>query len=494
MKIAIGTFFHETNAFCNVFVDQKTIDGVANEGQRIIDIDGRVHSYTGGFVDEAKAQGVELVPTRAVRLKPSGPIYPDVFEKNRDRLIECLKNAYEEEPFDGICLGLHGACSVEGYPDPEGEILRHIRLAFGKDIPIAVALDLHGNITPEMLELADSLTGVKCYPHVDQYDVGRVAMGLVCDMVRTGKKPGKALIKLPWLMVPAEGVTTSGAACEVRQYMLGLEKEDPELYYASFFQGFPYTDVPSAGVSVVTVAKTQAAADAYVQKIARYAWDMRQKFTAPRYSAQQAVDIALSMGEGPVLIHESSDNPGGGTPGDGTHLLREMLKRNVPSAFTNIYDPEVATQAANAGVGATITCLLGGKTDNLHGEPIHLENAYVKCVSDGRVIRKSDLGKGAVTNYGVTVCLEVGNVSVVVVSDIRTQSFDDGPFRMAGVEWEDKQVIALKSAQHFKAYWHDKVKGIVPCESPGVMSADLTTFHFKYTNTRQYPFADAQWE
>lgn len=168
-------------------------------------------------------------------------------------------------------------------------------------------------------------------------------------------------------------------------------------------------------------------------------------------------------------------------------------KRNVPSAFTNIYDPEVAAQAAGAGVGATITCLLGGKTDNLHGEPIHLENAYVKCISDGRVIRKSDMGKGAVTNYGVTVCLEAGNVSIVVVSDVRTQTFDDGPFRMAGVEWEDKRIIALKSAQHFKAYWQDKVKGIVPCESPGVLSADLTTFDFKYTNTEQYPFKDVQW-
>lgn len=89
MRIAIGTFFHETNAFCNVLVDQKTIDGVANEGQRIVDVDGRVHSYSGGFVDEAKNQGVELVPTRAVRLKPSGPIYPDVFEK------KCAQRVYQ---------------------------------------------------------------------------------------------------------------------------------------------------------------------------------------------------------------------------------------------------------------------------------------------------------------------------------------------------------------------------------------------------------------
>ena len=81
----------------------------------------------------------------------------------------------------------------------------------------------------------------------------------------------------------------------------------------------------------------------------------------------------------------------------------------------------------------------------------------------------------------------------VTVSGIRTQSFDDSSFRMAGVEWEDKQVIALKSAQHFKAWWQDKVNGIVPCESPGVMSADLTTFTFQHTNTQQYPLKDVQW-
>lgn len=493
MRIAIGGFCHETNFFSYVTVSRKEMESSTREGDALVRSHTGAHTYIGGFIDEAGALGVEVVGTHFMGRKPSGPCDPEGVAYIHKRLPELLYEAYRTQPYDGIALFMHGGGSAEGFPDPEGTILEAIREKMGMDIPIGVVLDLHGNITNRMVENSNLLMGCKHYPHIDEYDEGRVMFRLLVESIRGGYKPCQRLIQLPWLMVPAEGVTTAGPAHDVQQLCMRREQEDPELLQASFFQGFPYADTPDCCVSIITVAKSQEAADRHARELAAYTWSRRQDFTVPKYSAQQAVELALSMGEGPILINDSADNPGSGTPGDGTHLLRDLLRKNVPSAYGFIYDPEVARQAAEAGVGATISCRLGGKTDDLHGAPIEIENALVRCVSDGGFVRQSQMGLGAQCSLGTTVCLKVGNVEIAVGS-FRTQTFDEGPFVTAGITWRNKRLIALKSAQHFKGWWADKVKGIVACDAPGVGSADLTTFRFKLANTDYYPLKDAQWE
>jgi len=493
MRIATGGFYHETNRFGNVLVTPEVVKSRSFAGENWFSHYSGVHNYSGGFIDEAIALGVEIVPAVDVHISPCGPIQQVSLEMARDDLVNRLWNAYQEKPFDAIALNLHGAAWAEGYSDPESEILGAIRAKFGDGMPVGAVLDLHGNVTEEMIRLSDILIGVKGYPHVDEYDEGRIMFRFLCDMAQNNWRPCKRIIHLPWMIAPGQGVTTSGPAHDVQQLLYKLEREDDELLQATFFHGFPYADCSYAGVSVVTMAKTQEAADRNARAIAEYAWNRRKDFVMPLNSAEQALDLALEFTEGPVLINESSDNPGGGTPADGTHLLRELLKRNIPdTAFGFIYDPEVAKQAAAAGVGAHIRCTLGGKTDKLHGEPIEIEDAYVKTISDGRFIQHAPMARGAKCRYGLTVCLEIGNVSVVV-SSVRTQTMDDGPFRIAGVDWQYMRILCLKSSQHFKGWWADHAKGIVPCDSPGIHSSDLTVFDFKEANTSYFPLQDAQW-
>lgn len=485
MRIAVGGFCHESNRFGPVPVTMKVLRECTWEAEGYLAAFTGVKTYSGGFIDEAAAQGVELVPTVQYSMKPSGPSTREVLETARDRLAELFLAEYEKEPYDGIALSMHGAGVAEGYPDVEGELLRAIREKVGDQIPIGVVLDLHGNITPEMMELSDYLVGCKNYPHTDEYDAGRIMFRGLCQIARTGKRPCKRMVKLPWLMVPAQGMT-AGPAGDIRQQCIQREQTDTALLQASFFQGFPYADMPQCGVSVVTMAQTQECADRNALEIARYAWERRGSFEVPLYSAEEAVALALKETAFPVLINESADNPGGGAPGDGTHLLRELLRVNVPAAFGFIYDPGVAQQAAAAGVGSRISCSLGGKSDRVSGAPVELKDAYVKCVSDGRFIQKSPVGKGTRTSLGTTVCLVVGNVSIVVGS-WRTQTFDDSPFTVAGVDWTRQRILALKSSQHFKGWWADKVQTIIPCDPPGTQSADLGSFVFGYADTGCYP-------
>lgn len=495
MRIGIGGLHHETNSFSNIPVTWQLMDSLSDIGENMRQKYTGVHKYIGGFLQKGVELGMETVPASMAYLTPSGHMTQEALEKHRDRIVDMLWQAHQEKPLDAIALNLHGAGVADGYPDADGEILRAVREKFGPDMPIGVPLDLHANVTDQMMRYADLLIGVKCYPHTDEYECGMQVLEILADMTENNWRPFRRKVRLPWLIVPAEGVTLSGPAYEVQRKCLQTIEADEDLIDVTFFHGFPYSDIEEAGVTVTAMGKTQEAADRAALAVARFAWERRRDFSVPANSAEKAFDLALAIpgGNGPVVINESSDNTGGGAPGDGTHLLREMLKRNIPnSAYGYIYDPEVVQLAAKAGVGSRINCRLGGKMDKLHGEPIELKDAYVKSISDGKAVNYAVMHYGAIRNIGLTVCLVVGNVSIVVGS-IRTQPMDDSAFRVAGLRYDLLHIAALKSSQHFKGWWTERSSGIVPCDSPGIHCADLTVFDFKYTNTTYYPLQDAKW-
>ena len=213
MRIGIGGIAHETNSFSNVVTDESLFRKLNyQENQEIIDKHTGVRSYIGGFIDEAKVQEIDLIPTLFANANPSGRIPTYTLDTLRDRLVSMLWAEHQKQPLDAIALNCHGAGASDGYHDIEGEILRAVRAQFGWEIPVGIVLDLHANVTPEMVEYSDILVGVKCYPHVDMYESARVMLGLLADIVRTGKKPCKRYISLPWHLPPTCGVTLTGPA------------------------------------------------------------------------------------------------------------------------------------------------------------------------------------------------------------------------------------------------------------------------------------------
>ena len=493
MRIIAGGLEHETNSFSNISASVEDIHRLMRVGESYVKGCTGVRCMMGGFIDESRELGIQLLAASHVDITPCDATQQDAFEMYRDTFVEQVWAAHCEEPLDAIALNIHGAAIAVGYPDVEYELLRALRARFGREMPIGMVLDLHGNITPEMLELSDVIVGYKEYPHPDTYDAARLVIRLLHERLAKGKQFHQALVQLPWHLAPAYGVTLSGPACDVKEFMAEQVKTVPGLRDVSFFHGFPYADFEQTGVSVTAVEEDKETAEKAARAAAEYAWSRRRDFILPVNSAEQAMDLA-EQAEGPVVINESSDNPGGGAPGDGTHLLREMLKRDIPgSAYGFIWDPEVVRQAIAAGVGSRIDCLLGGKTDEFHGAPIELKDAYVKTISDGIYINKNPMGFGGKRNMGPTVLLQVGNVGIVVGTN-RQQTLDDGPFRVVGIDWQDMRILALKSAQHFKGWWTGRAKTIIPCDSPGIQCADLTVFDYKYANTSYFPLGDPEWK
>ncbi len=475
MKIFTGCFSQECNTMASTLTDYSRVTQSATivRGQDAINRSRGV-GFLGGIVDFCEAHGVEMVCTSRVDVA-FPPFTKACMQQLMEPIMEDLLSCKDE--IDGICFVLHGAGGAEGIDDLEGYVLQKFRDVVGPDMPIFVPLDLHGNISPEMAELADGLFGIKEYPHTDMYPVGQLTMKCLYDTLTTGKKPHSAYVQLPMFVLPAAGCTLQEPFISIKQYFADYAKAHG-LLDATFFHGFPYADTAYASSSVVTVGfdgVEQAA-----QELADYIWSRREELRPIINSAEKALKIATQYtGDGYVLLNEASDNPGGGAPGDGTHLLREMLRQNLPgSVFCFIFDPEAAKKIAAAGPGNTVDLSLGGKIEKLHGEPIELKDAYVVSVCDGQFISNSPLYKGSRWNVRLSGRIRVGNVDILVGS-AQTQSYDDGLMLALGVNPAACKIIAIKSTHHFRAYFKDHAGLIVPVETPGIHCADLSVFDYK---------------
>ena len=280
------------------------------------------------------------------------------------------------------------------------------------------------------------------------------------------------------------------------QYVADYAKEKG-LIDATFMHGFPYADVPFTGASILVVAKEGAQEAA--EELANYIWEQREKFVPPMTTPAEAFEQAKAFeGEGYVLMSEPSDNPGGGAPGDGTWLLREMVKQNLPKTiFTHIYDPEVAQQLIACGVGGRTDITLGGKTEpaEMHGAPLELKDVEVLAVAtDSKMISNSPVTMGLTRNIGPCARIRTGNVEIIVGS-VNSQTMDDRIFPVLGTLAENYRIIGIKSANHYRAFYKDHAALIIPVETRGIHCGDLRTYDYKKVRRPIFPLdKDFDWK
>ena len=290
MRIAIGEIAHETNAF------RAGLTGVAQfqalewqHGAEILDMHTGVRDYLGGMIAAGSQLGIEIVPTFAATAEPSATIARDAYVTMRDELLQALSSA---GPVDAICLSLHGAGSAEGIDDVEGALLADVRDAVGPDFPLVATLDLHGNMTPAMVEHADLLLHCHEYPHVDCYERGMEAITSASRLVRGEIHPHMHLETLPMMISPA--TTMEGPGRDVTQACVAWESR-PGMIDCAFVHGFPQTDVPIIATSVLATADGDPElARTAAQAVARQIWEMREAFRDELPGVEEAVRMALA--------------------------------------------------------------------------------------------------------------------------------------------------------------------------------------------------------
>lgn len=478
MRIALAGIVHETNTYCGTPTNYDAF--YTYRGPKILETSGQ-ESDLGGAVDACQDLGIDIVPIVYASTQPSGTIELDAYDAFKGEILTGLS---EVGDVDGCVLLLHGAGVVAGLPDLEADLAREVRARLG-DIPIAASFDLHGNVTQAMADQLNGVFACRQYPHIDLHSQARAAVEHVHDMVLRGELASCEVIRLPMLLPTT--TTFEGIGEAMLQRLRKLEA-DAGCVNLSWFHGFPYTDIPHAGSFVVltSFANTLDAARSAAGDFAQELWDQREAFVPESLDGPAAVERAQSATSYPVVIHETSDNCGGGTPGDGTHLLRAMLAAGLggDACFSFLVDPEVASEAHTVGVGSQITVALGGKTDDLHGDSLTIEG-YVKALHDGRLTMQH-MFKGAPLNLGLMARLVVDGMDIVVASR-RSQTFDREPFLAVGIDVMKYKYVALKSSNHFRAGFQHLASQIVTADTPGLTTHNIGIFPRQQTARPLWP-------
>lgn len=473
MRVVTGLIAHETSTFTTVETTRKNYqERYGNlRGNDILQAFRGTNKPTGGFIEGAEVHGFELIPTIVAEPHPSAPTPRALF----DEIIQEMLNGFSDAgPIDGVLLELHGAMVAEGIDDGEGYILAAVRNLVG-DVPIVGQLDIHSNVSPEMIEIADVLIGRESYPEVDMALRGRECADVLVRIIREGLRPTSALHQIPmvWGM---NQVTGHSPMKEAIDYLHEIESR-PGVVCGSIATCFPLADIPHMGASVYIVTDDdQVMAQRYADELGKYLYDRRADWHYEMPSTKETLARAHQENRFPVVFADRNDNTGGGSPGDSTAMLRTFIEAELEDACVlYMVDPEAVDKCMEAGVGATITLDVGGKSSSLQGTPVTM-TAQVLSLSDGRFRYHGPMLAGLEGTMGPSAYIRQEGVHVLLVNE-REQPFDTAFSESLGLDPREMRYIGVKSAAHFRAGFEPWVGAIHVVTEPGVHDAGYVTFH-----------------
>jgi microcystin degradation protein MlrC len=490
MRIAIAMMSHETNTFSPVVTDLARFSGgraTPLAGAAAIATYRGTASCLGGYIEVAEAEGAEIVLPIAAGAPPSGPVENDAFEYMADAIVAAASGC------DAMLLDLHGAMVTKTFDDGEGELLRRIR-ARAPGLPIAVSLDMHANLTEQMVVNASLITGYQTYPHIDMDETARRGARMFFKHLKGGFTPAMVWGNAPMLPhVMRQGTDDEpNRALQAR----AREIEAGGDVLVSLFTGFPHADIFDAGLSVVAVTNGDAAqAEAIRDELLDAAWAGREQFVYRieplDESLARAKQLADTPGDGPVVILDHYDNTASGGTMDTTEVLAAVLEAGLEDvAVFGFYDPDAVAAMIEAGVGNEVMVSLGGKLPMpaiaQESPPLTL-TGRVKLVSDGRFPATVAMSRGLTMNMGTSAVLALpGNVDVVVISR-HIEPFDPGCFRSLGIEPTARRFVMLKSRVHYRVGFKAMAKAIVECAGRGVCTSDYSALTFRKVRRPIYP-------
>ena len=478
-RIAIGGFQHETNCFVEPNTDFAYFAAHRDRPPLVYGADvtkwltGTTFAIA-GFQKEIAASH-ELVPLLWTSGGAGGLVTRDAFERITGSLVGRLSEAM---PVDAVYLDLHGAMVTEDFEDGEGEVLRRVRAAVGGKVPVAISLDYHANVTPEMVAQSDALIAYRTYPHVDRVETGQYAARAMQVLLERGRPTGRALRKPPFL-IPLNGQCT---LVEPSKRITAKSKVvEGDLVNLSYLAGFPPSDLHWCGPSVIAHAWTQEAADRAADEMlaeieaqeARFA----EKMVSPQEGVARAIERARTA-KRPVVIADTQDNPGCGGTSDSTGLLKALVAAGAKDTVLGfLCDADAAKAAHAAGEGAEIRFALGGRSGPQGVTPLEATWRVARLGSgkfrtDGVVVGGRDV------DVGLMALLELGGVRVAVTSK-RLQAYDQAPFRHLGVEPANQKILALKSTCHYRGEFEPIADEVIVVLAPGYYLADPVAYPFR---------------
>ncbi len=481
-RIAVAGFQHETNTFgatkagYTEFVEADAWPGLL-KGKAVLEGTAGHNLPMGGFVEAASAdQGIELVPLLWCAAEPSAHVTNDAFDRISGMILDGLRSA---GPLDGLYLDLHGAMVTESHEDGEGELLARIRRVVGPDLPIAISLDFHANLTEAFVDHTSALTIFRSYPHIDMAATGTRSFRLLQRLL-SGEALHTAFRQAPFL-VPLTAQYTGAEPC-AGLFRL-LEKPSAGVISADIAMGFPAADIFDAGPSVVAYGESPAAAEAEADRLMDALEAAEAAFDPQLVPAQEAVQKAMAFNGGkPVVLADVQDNPGAGATSDTTGLLAALIRGNAQGALLGMLDDHAVAERAHAvGLNGTFETELGGRS-GLPGLGPFEGRFQVEALSNGHFPFTGDMYHGSIAEIGPTALLRVLDVEAdvrVAIGSKRCQCLDQAVFSHLGIDPAKQRILAVKSTVHFRADFEPIAGRILYAEAPGANPCRLETVDYK---------------
>ncbi len=480
-RIAVGGCHHETNTFVTpptdyaYFCSHRDRPPLVRRGDVLKWLNG-ISFALSGFL-QVMDRELEIVPLLWTSGGAGGMVTRAAYERIAAELVAELS---QQMPVDAIYLDLHGAMVSEDFEDGEGELLRRIRACVGPDLPIVISLDYHANVTHEITEYTDAVSGYLTYPHVDRPETGVRAARTMKQVLKHGRTPGRALRKMPFLIPLHSQCTMVEPSRGIIELTQKLEKQDG-VVSVSYLAGFPPSALFQCGPCVIVHATTQEIADRVADEAARDIALKEAEFAVPVLSPAEAVarakEIAAKASR-PVLIADTQDNPGAGGSADTTGLLFALVEGRAEGAVLGyLCDAEAAKAAHAAGKGAEVRLKLGGRSGPEGVVPF--EGTFrVEALGDGKFRTSGPVSGNRDIDLGPMALLAIGGVRVAVTTK-RMQALDQAPFRHLGVEPKDQKILGLKSTVHFRGDFQPIAEEVLVCIAPGGHLADSAKYPYR---------------
>ena len=482
MKIALIQVMQETDTFNPVPTTLTDFKNVALlEGAAIL---SRVdpNSPIAGFLEAIRVSGedVEVIPILRADAQSGGRLSRQTLSELCQIIQSGLSAAGK---CDGLMVFLHGAACAEGVDDVEGEILSIIREKAGNDIPIALMLDHHANVTNKMINNTNLLMAFRTQPH-DPFETARDLTEIALRLFSQQISVAMAWRKIPMITHQEQFLTARGPMKEWFDHARQCEASGHALT-VSLFPMQPWMDVEEAGWSVVVATKNdQASAERVADELAQHAWSLRNQFMREEnLSATDAIKFADDSVRRIVLLSDTGDSVLGGSTGDSTVILRALLGAKIHhQALVPITDPLAAKHLATCKIGATVTVNLGGWANNFYS-PVEVTGT-LQAVREG-IVTLPDLPQGSV-DMGKSAILKVGKVSILVTEFPGVGGIHPGVYRHLGVDPGEFKMIVMKTASNFQ-YMKQLTTDFVRVATPGPTQSDVCSLPWSRIPRPMFP-------
>ncbi|MGV8855375.1 MAG: M81 family metallopeptidase [Devosia sp.] len=484
MRVFTAALATETNTFSPIAIDRRAFEAslYARPGEHPATPTLCTAPITVGR-EVCAQQGWTLIEGSASWADPAGLIARTTYEELRDEILGQLQAAM---PVDAVVLGLHGAMVAQGYDDPEGDLLARVRAIVGPDVLVCAELDPHSHLTAKRAAAANFFVAFKEFPHTDFVDRARDLWSIAVRALKGEITPLMSVFDCRMIDVfPTSKQPMRGFV----DRLYGLEQSEPGVLSLSVIHGFMAGDVPEMGTKIIAVTDGKAEAGAALaEKLGRELFALRGTFMVAQVDEKAAVDAALAAPTGPVVIADVWDNPGGGTAGDATVILAELIGRGISDvAVGTIWDPIAVQICMAAGEGAQIPLRFGAKSAPHTGSPID------KLVMVKRLVHNAEMRFGeSFAPFGDAAWISFDGIDVILNST-RAQSFDPSLFSAMGIDPESRKILLIKSTNHFYDSFSKIASQIIYCAAGKPYPNTPATTPYRKARRDIWPMVENPW-